>query len=257
MSSETGESSLQLDLLAWFEINKRRLGAAFALFILVSLAVLVWRWNVQRTEASASQSLLELYSRLAATSGQEEKQVSGQDLLQVVASHGGTQAAERALLLGAGQLFAEGRYAEAREKFDAFIQQHAGSPFAATAALGAAASLDALDKTTEALEAYQRIATQFSTDPVAARARLSRARLLEAGGKPSEALSVYEDLTKTAPSTQAGQQAALRREALLRRHPELIKIEPAPTNAPAAMTVTPAPAAPPNASPASPSTPAP
>ena len=238
--AESKESTLQLDALAWFELNKRRVLAVLGLLIFVVLAVMVWRWNAARAEADASHALLRAYlssQGSAGESGPAGSAVGSDVLLKLAGTHSGTRASTRAMLLAAGQLFAEGKYADARTRYEAYAQQDPNGTFVPAAMYGVAVCLDAMDKTAEALEAYQKVATQYASDPVAARARMARARLLEAQGKASDALALYEEVSKGGTMGAMSQQAAMRREQLLQKHPELVK--PAVvTNAAEAATLT-------------------
>ena len=213
-------SAPEFDFLTWFEVNKKILVAALAALVLAVITVMIVRWNRDHAEADASQALL-----VASTPATPEAALSSQALLQVAEAHRGTHAAERARLLAAGQLFSEGKYAEAQTQFERFNADFPENPLAATATLGIASALDAQGKTADAIAAYQRVIGSFAGDPAAVQAKFAKAGLHEANHQSAEALAIYDDLLRTAGS----QQVLLARGRLLQLHPELDK--PA-TNAP-------------------------
>lgn len=253
MSLELPESHLQLDLLTWLEKNRQLFVSLFVALSVLIVAVMVWRWRSQKVEQAANEALLAAY--MPPTPSTEELKVTSDTLLKIATDHSGTSAGERALLLAAGQLFAEGKYGPAREKFDAFVQKFPESPFAATAQMGLAATLDALGKSAEALTGYNSLLQRFPSEAIANHARLAKAGLLESMNQPADALAVFDEMNRAGQFSPAVQQAAMRRELLLQKHPELIK-PPALTNSvnlsdPSASTppVAPAPAPAPVAAP--------
>lgn len=221
------KSEPEFDFLTWFEVNKKLLAATLAALVLAVITVMVVRWNRDREEAEASRALL-----AASTPATPEAKVSSQALLQLAEAHRGTHAAERARLLAAGHLFAEGKYAEAQTQFERFGADFPDSALAGTASLGVASALDAQNKTNEAIAAYQRVIGSFGTEAVAIQAKLAKAGLLEANRQSAEALALYDDLLRTAGS----QQVLLARARLLQLHPELDKPV---TNTPAAKAIAP------------------
>jgi tetratricopeptide (TPR) repeat protein len=184
-------------------------------------AVLFYRWRSAETELSASTAVLKASGTL--TAGGQTSAVSSAVLVRLADQYHGTRAAERAELLGAGALFAEGKFTEAQAKFDAFRQQHPEHPFAPTATLGFASSLDAQGKTAEALAAYQEVISRFASEPAANQARMGKARLHEALNQPEQALALYDELAKPGIFTPSAQEAMGRREALLAKNPALAK----------------------------------
>jgi predicted negative regulator of RcsB-dependent stress response len=227
MSSDASESTLQFDLLSWFELNRKRIVWGIVTVVVAIAAFLFLRWRSAESEVSASTAVLKASGAL--TPGSRTNPVSSAVLLQLAGAHSGTRAAERAQLLGAGALFAEGKFAESQAQFEAFRQKHGDSPLVPTAAFGVACAVDAQGKTNEAVAAYQAVITQFSTESIANQARLGKARLHEAMNQPEQALALYDELAKPGAFTPSAQEAMGRREALLARNPSLVK--PA-TNAP-------------------------
>lgn len=227
MSSETIGSTGFYELLAWLEENKKRLAIGFVVAVIVGFAVAAYRWKTQQTEVAASDALLEVRTPLMA--GEKPRPPSASAYLKVVGDYPGTEAAERALLLAAGALFAEGKYAEAQTQFSRFLDEQARHPLAADAAYGKAAALEAQGKLDEALAAYQGWLTQFPKAAPADGVKLAIARIYEIKQQPASALKVYEEISGTNSPSATSTEAARRKEHLLGKFPELAR-----TNAPAA-----------------------
>ncbi len=227
-----GTSEPQFDLLTWLEVNKKLLAGAAAAVVVAVVATMFVRYQREQTEVAADRALLAVTS-----SGTSEAAVPSAKYLEVAAAHSGTRAAERARILAAGRLFAEGKPADARAQFEKFAADFPDSPLAGTAALGIASALDAENKSTDAIAAYQRVIGTYGTESVASQARLAKARLHEAANQPELALALYDDITKSATAASAVQPAMAARAALLQKHPELdkpstltnsVKVAPAP-----------------------------
>jgi predicted negative regulator of RcsB-dependent stress response len=248
MQPVTTDSAKLYEFLAWLELNKTRVVAAIGAVLLLSVGIYVYLHYHEQTEFAASRALLAL--RPPPQEGAAAPSTSPTDLLKVAREYGSTSAGERALLLAAGNLYAEGEYAEAQKHFEQFRQEYSGSRLAPIAAFGIAASLDALDQVDAALGAYQSVVNQFPDDALAARSRLATAVLHEAKQQPEQAYRVYDELSKQAGAGGVVGEAAQRREKLQRRFPQLGQ-----TNAPVAAATTmvnpPPPAAASNAVPAS------
>jgi len=227
MNSEASGSTRSVELLAWLTVNKKKiLIGAIALAVLAT-ALSIYRWSRQQAEVAASAALLGIERSTARR--EEAKGPGAQAYLQVATAHPGTSAGGQALLLGAEELFKEGKYVEAKGQFESFLRDYGENPFAATAALGVAASLDCQDKTNEALAAYQDVLARYPNSAVAGQAKLALARLYEARNEPAQALKIYEELTRPNAQSAWASEAARHREDLVSRHPELVKTnEPSP-----------------------------
>jgi len=231
MQPVTTDSTRVYEFLAWLELNKLRVAAAIGAALFLFVAVYVYRYYSEQTERAASRALLAL--RPPPQEGATAPNPSPTDLLKVAAEYGSTSAGQRALLLAAGNLYAEGKYADAQKHFEQFRQEHSGSPLASIAAFGFAASLDALDQVDAALGAYQAVVNQFPDEAVAARARLAMAILHETKNQPEQAYRIYDELSKQAGAGSIVSEAAQRREKLEQRFPQLGQ-----TNAPVAAATT-------------------
>jgi predicted negative regulator of RcsB-dependent stress response len=226
MDSETPQSSRFYEFLAWVELNKKNLAIGAAVFVALLFGCFVYEWHSNQQEMVANQALSAIRSTPSSAAMLPEPKA--QEYLKVANEFPGTGAGERALLMGAADLYAQGKYQEAQAQFERFLKNYSHSSLAPQAAYGVAACLDALNKMDDALAKYQDVIARYSSDPVAGQAKLAMGRLYEAKNQPELALKTYEDLTKGNVASVWGAEARALRETLLQSHPNL-----APTNAPA------------------------
>jgi predicted negative regulator of RcsB-dependent stress response len=224
------------DVLAWLEVNKKPLLWAATGILAIVVVAYVYVWQRDRSEARASAALLALPTDAQAGSGQAAARAA--DFLRVAGEHSGTSAGARARVMGAVAFYADAKYPEARREFEQVLRETADGPLAALAQFGIATSLDAVDQKDEALAAYQQVVSLYPDDALAARAKIGAAALYEAKGQPEQSLRLLEELSRPGVSSAGAMEAALRKQQLLQRHPELVKTNPVPA------VVNPAPVAP-------------
>ena len=210
------ESSLQIDLLAWYEVNKRNVFMGLGLIVVVIGVTMVWKHTRETAVREASSALLVV----ARPGGDEAARPDPAKLLQVAQQHSGAPAAVQAVLLAGRELFIAGKYSEARAQFEKATGER--SILGAVATYGVAACVDAEKGGAEALTAYQAVATHPAAGPLAGQARLAKARIHEALNQNSEALAIYDELGRDKDRDVASD-AFMRRATLLRAHPELDK----------------------------------
>ena len=232
-----------LKLWAWVENNKRQ--ATWGAGIVVMLGLVVWFfvWRHSEQEVKAGEALSEVFVPQMLNGGGKGPSVA-QGYLKVAATYPGYDAGAQALLLGAGDLFIEGKYEDAKAAFLTFVREHGGSPLESSALLGVAACLDAEHKTNEARTTYKSLIDQHPNDPVVLQAKFSLARLYAAQNQPEMARNYFEEVGRNRGSLLSSE-AGLRLEELYQQHPELapaaapsMQLTPksaaaAPTNAPA------------------------
>jgi predicted negative regulator of RcsB-dependent stress response len=226
MDSEATQTVTVYDVLAWVETNKKALLIGFAAAVVIGFGMMIYRYNADQREVTASDALLQLK---ASVTPDATNQVDAAEFLNIAKQYPGTTAADRALLLAAGAMFAEGKYADAQAEFKKFQQERPQSPFAATAAYGVAASLDAQGNRDGALTEYQNLSVRYPNSSVLDNAKLAIARIYEAKNQPEQALRIYDELTKGTAMNTAASDAMSRRSELVLKHPELVKTTNAPT----------------------------
>lgn len=240
MNNISPESTLGIKLLAWVEVNKKRLIlGGLALGVAIFAGVLIYTYNAEK-EARASRALSEI--RMPANPTQPVPPGTADQLVKLAEEFRGTMAAPRAVLLSAALLFSDGNYAEAEKRFARVAQEYPASPWLAEAAYGVAMSLDAAGKTNEATAKYEEIRKRYASSEVIDQTRLALARLYEST-KPEEAYRLYDEVMKGNPVQYSGlgNEAGMNLEELVKQHPELAKLrEPVapPTLQPQAITLT-------------------
>ena len=147
-----------IELLAWVEVNKKKLLIGAAIGAVAIGAWSIYGWHRNQAEAEANAALFKVDA--PGTGPENTPGPSAETFLQVAARYPGTSAGGRALLFAADALFRAGKFGEAKTQFENFLRDYAEHPLAATAAFGVGACLDAMNKTNEALVAYQDVLTR-------------------------------------------------------------------------------------------------
>jgi tetratricopeptide (TPR) repeat protein len=176
----------------------------------------IYRWRSAQLQIEANSALALIQSKpvppgdVAAGPGSEE-------YLEFASRYRGTAAGNRGLLLAAGALFREGKYAESLAQFEAFRAGNLADPMAGTGALGVAACLEAMGKNDEAIAAHRNVIATYPESAAATQSKLALGGLLELKGEAQEAFNLYEQLQTTALANEA----QTRQQTLLASHPEL------------------------------------
>ena len=206
------------DLVTWFELNRVRILGTLGIVCVLVIVLMVVRARRHSVATSASAALLALTPPTGP--GQEPAPLDPQKLLDLSRRFAGTRPAVQARLLASGQLFADGKFAEAQSEFAAVEEAQPNGPLLGSALLGVASSLDAQGRTSDAVTAYDRVISLFPSGAPALQARLAKARLIE-GTQPSQALGLLEDILKDPYAVGYQELAAAARGRLLAAHPEL------------------------------------
>src|SRR4051812_44071889 len=119
MESDVTQSALFYKLWAWGDKNKKRLLWGLIALIVVGIIAAFWMAHESEKQNDANYALSKLMSRTGVPNAPEP---SADTLLKVTSDYSGTEAAQRAMLLAAADLFAEGKYDIARAQFQKFIQ---------------------------------------------------------------------------------------------------------------------------------------
>jgi predicted negative regulator of RcsB-dependent stress response len=216
---EETQSNWQIEVLTWFETHKAQLAYAGAAALAVWLAAFTYKHVRAGKEAEANAALAALH-KPADRNGKQTPPTAG-EYLKVAEQHSGTPAASRALLFAADRFFSEGKHAEAKARFEQFLAANAGSPLAAVALMGVAACQEAAGETDKAMASYQQVLTQHGGAPEAHPARLALGLLHEQKKQPDQALRLYDEVSRAKPMTVWRMEAEMRRDLLLRQHPQL------------------------------------
>ncbi len=228
MESEKSQNDSVINLLAWFEVHKKRIAIGAAIASVVIFLGMVMAQRAAEKEFSASAALSDV--RLPFSSAAAVPAGAADSLAKVAADHRGSQAAARALLLSAGVLFAEAKspadYAAAEKRFAQVIQEYPDSPWTAQANLGVASALKAQGNTAAALAKYEDITKRFASSPVIDEARLALARLYEKD-KPEDAFKLYDEIMKGNPNSVLTMEATMRQDDLMDARPELKQLKEA------------------------------
>lgn len=219
MQPEETQSSWQIEALAWFETHKLHLVYAGAAALAVWLAAFTYKHVRAGKEAEANAALAAL-SKPADKSGKQAPPAAA-DYLKVAEQHAGTPAGERALLFAADRLFAEGKFPEAKGRFEKYLAANATSPAAAVALMGVAACQEAAGETDKATATYQQVLSQHGSSPEAHQAKLALGLLHEQKNQGDQALRLYDEVLRAKPATVWRMEAEMRREQLLRKDPKL------------------------------------
>lgn len=210
---------LWIQLQTWAETRRKQIGVGSAVLLVVAF-VLYTNQHLQAAKQRDAEAALFALNK-APQPGEDPQPVAAADYLKVAAEYAGTPTAERALLLGAGALFTENKYPEAEKRFQQFISEFPASEFVRQARLGIAASQDAQGRTDEAIAAYEQLIASGAGTSEGNQAKLAVALLYDAKSEPDKALKYYDEILRANPPVLWRQEAAMRRDGLMKRHPQL------------------------------------
>ena len=203
--------------LNWLETNWKYILQGAAVVAVVATVISFYYWNQGQREIMASEALSNVNGPNAADA-----------FLKLAGQYPKTDAAPRAVLLAASDLFMAGRYADAQAQFERVLRDYPATSFRVQALLGVAACLDAQGKTAEAATRYSELIQRHPNDSVSSQARSALARLYEMQNQPEKALQLYLELTRSEAYSSFGLEAGICLQDLLARHPELkAKMNPA------------------------------
>jgi predicted negative regulator of RcsB-dependent stress response len=224
MQSEPARSHRFYEILAWVEVNRKKLAIAAIIGLALTLVLAIYKWHQGERESKASQALTNL--RPPGLVSSNAPSARAEDFLKLADEYRDTQAAERAWLIGAGSLFADGKFTEAQTQFEKFLNDYSKSPWTAQAFFGIAAALDAQNRVDDALAKYQEVITRYPGNSIADQARFSLGRLYEYKNQPRQALASYDEIMRGKASGAWSFAARQQRELLLQKHPELALSQP-------------------------------
>jgi predicted negative regulator of RcsB-dependent stress response len=236
MESKVVDLPITDRLWAWFEINKKPVMGTAAVVTAVGLVVWFFVWRSQEKQAAAGIALSNVTAGLQTATGAPAN--NPEPYLKVASQYAGSAGGARALLQAASAYYADGKYTEAQAQFERFLREYKGSPLMAQASMGLAACLDAQGKTEPATKAYNDLILRHPTENFIPQAKFSLARLYENQGNVERARDLYLEIEQSSRFTALGNEAGMRVEELIAKHPKL-----APPTAQASSTNAAAPAA--------------
>lgn len=216
---EETQSSWQIEALAWFETHKAHIAYAGAAALAVWLAAFTYQHVRAGKEAEANAALAGL-SKPADKSGKPTPTTAA-EYIRVAEQHAGTRAGARAELFAADRLFTEGKFADAKARFEKILAGQPNGLVAPIALIGVAACQEAAGEADRAFATYQQVLTQHSGAPEAHQAKLALGLLHEAKNQGDQALRLYDEVLRAKPATVWRAEADMRREQLLRKDPKL------------------------------------
>jgi TolA-binding protein len=231
MESDVTQSAVFYKFWAWGETHRKQLLWGAIILAAAGLAAGFFAWWQNEKETSANNALSQAMDRPRLSNGQG---ATSEALLKVAAEYPNTDAAGRAVLLAAADLFAAGQYPQAQAQFDKYLRGYGGTPLTVQALLGMAACLDIQGKTNEAITAYKNIYERYPNDNVVLQAKFALARLYEVQNKLGEARDLYYNVSTNFSDSIDSEAASLRYEDLIAKHPELAPATQASAKAPAA-----------------------
>jgi len=200
----------------WVENNLRTVIIGVAIIVVAVIIVSYYFWHQNEMEVAAGRALTQF---LVSASPSSDPNELADSYLKIANDYSGTQAGDRALMLGAGTLFAAGKYPQAQSQFQKYLSVDPNGPLSAAAALGIAASLDAQGKTDQAVGAYQRVISGFSDANAVDAAKFALGRIDEQAGKFVDAEKFYQDVVRNNPNSVLGSEAAIRAGQLRSKAP--------------------------------------
>src|SRR5260370_40945836 len=213
MESNVVQLPLADRLWDWFETYKRQMGLVTGVLVVAGLVIRFIVWQQEQKQINAGNALSQVVA--GQLDGTSPHTGVAEAYLKVAKDYPTPTSGARALLLAAGTLFAEGKYAEAQAQFKRFVREYQGSPFMGEALFGVASCLDAQGKTELAANAYNDLKTRHPTESFVPQAKFALARLYETQNKLEQARDLYQDIEHSAPFTSLGNEAGVRLEELV------------------------------------------
>jgi tetratricopeptide (TPR) repeat protein len=218
MEQNIADSPFLFTAWAWFDKNKKQVLFGAVAVAVAGFVIGLIVWSKKQNEVKAGEALSQALLAQITSAGKAE---AAEGLLKVASAYSGTPAGAQAMLLGAGALFASGKYAEAQPHFERFNRDYAGHPLVAQAKLGLAACLSAQGKMEEAALAYKDLADRYPSANTVPQARFALAGIYESQGKLDDALNLFEQVARADANTSLGSEAGMRAEEIRLKLPPI------------------------------------
>jgi predicted negative regulator of RcsB-dependent stress response len=185
ISPATTDSSVEMRVF-WYH-HRREIAIGFVLLLLAATG-----WGIFRFYSSKRDNDAQAQLSAAATAD---------DFKRVISQFGGTPAGGSAYLMLAGKQRTEGKFAEANNTLQEFIEKNPKHELVPSAKIAMAADLESLNKTDEALSLYQQIAAAYPRSFTAPLALISQVPLLKEKHQPEAARRACETIVSQYPDS--------------------------------------------------------
>lgn len=203
---EPNDAAATFFLKLWprIEANKNRIITVAIIVLAVALIIFFISWRHQQNQMAAGDALTE--SLLTIPPNADPARFS-QSYLAIAQDYSGTQAGERALLQGAAAMFDQGKYKDAQDYFQQYLNAHPDDEFSGLAALGVAKSLEAEGKINDAVGAYQHVINDFADEQAVNTARYALAQIDVQQGHYADAFQLFQSVSQADPYGSQGNEA--------------------------------------------------
>ena len=116
MESDAGQIPISHKALAWFEANKKQTLTGAGVLLVVGVIVAFFLYHQNEAQIAASEALSMVAMPQLTGAGARADTVEA--YLKVAATYPNSGAGARALLMAAGGLFVDGKYDDAKAKFE-------------------------------------------------------------------------------------------------------------------------------------------
>jgi len=204
METQDAAASLLFKLWPQIEANKNKIIGVAAVIVVVALLIIFYSVQHERTQVASGEAITQALVGLSPNTTPDQ---AADAYLAVSRQYSGTPAGDRGLLQGATILFTEGKYTDAQNYFQQYLDAKPDGEFSGLAALGVAKCLEAQGKLNEAAGAYQHVISDLS-DPVAVISAKFSLALIDAQQKNfSAAQQLFQDVLQTDPRGELGNEA--------------------------------------------------
>ncbi|HEV2319147.1 MAG TPA: tetratricopeptide repeat protein [Verrucomicrobiae bacterium] len=204
MESRDAVATFLFKLWPQIEANKNRILAGTGIVVAVVVIILFISWRHEQNQEDAGDALTQTYLTIPPTAGLSR---FSENYLAVANDYSGTPAGTRALLQGATDLFAQGKYSDARGYFQRYLDEHPDDQFSGLAALGVARCLEAEGEINDAMGNYQRIISDSGDVQCVNEARFSQARINMEQGHYTDAFQGFQQVVSADPYGSLGNEA--------------------------------------------------
>lgn len=201
MESQDAVAMFFMKLWPRIEANKNRIVTVTAIVVAAICIILFISWRHEQNQIDAGDALTQALISAPPSANQSRS------YLDIADSYSGTLAGERALLQGATDLFAQGKYTDAQADFQRYLDEHPDDQFSGLAALGVARCMEAEGKISDAMGQYSHVMNDYTDQQSINQARFSLARLNMQQGHYPEAFQGFQQVVNEDPYGMLGNEA--------------------------------------------------